>query len=65
MHVFAWQLKHLHLDRFKGRVEYAQLLNDASEIKTVDLTARVQSSAVYQKEATRSAAETLTLELRI
>ena len=32
MHVFAWPFKHLHLDGFAGKVEYAQLLNDASEI---------------------------------
>lgn len=32
VHVFAWPFKHLHLDGFAGRVEYAQLLNDASEI---------------------------------
>lgn len=34
MHVFAWPFKHLHLDgkAYAERVEYAQLLNDASEI---------------------------------
>jgi len=32
VHVFAWPFKHLHLDGLAGRVEYAQLLNDASEI---------------------------------
>gem|GEM_PF-2741971 len=34
MHVLAWPYKHLHLDgkAFQERVEYAQLLNDASEI---------------------------------
>jgi len=32
VHVFAWPFRHLHLDGFAGRVEYAQLLNDASEI---------------------------------
>ena len=32
VHVFAWPFKHLHLDGFKDKVEYAQLLNDASEI---------------------------------
>lgn len=32
VHVFAWPFVHLHLDGFAGRVEYAQLLNDASEI---------------------------------
>jgi alpha-L-fucosidase len=33
VHVFAWPTKELHLDGFAGRVEYAQLLNDASELK--------------------------------
>ena len=32
VHVFTWQPKHLRLDGLAGRVEYAQLLNDASEI---------------------------------
>lgn len=34
VHVFAWPFKHLHLDgrAYVERVEYAQLLNDASEI---------------------------------
>ncbi|OGV64069.1 MAG: alpha-L-fucosidase [Lentisphaerae bacterium RIFOXYB12_FULL_65_16] len=35
VHIFAWPYKHLYLDgnAFVDRVEYAQLLNDASEIK--------------------------------
>ena len=33
VHVFNWPFRHLHLDGFVGKVEYAQLLNDASEIK--------------------------------
>jgi alpha-L-fucosidase len=32
VHVFAWPFVHLHLDGFAGKVEYAQLLNDASEV---------------------------------
>ena len=32
VHVFAWPFAHLHLDGFAGKVEYAQLLNDASEL---------------------------------
>ena len=32
VHVLAWPFRHLHLDGFKNRVEYAQLLNDGSEI---------------------------------
>jgi alpha-L-fucosidase len=33
VHIFAWPYKHLHLDGLAGKVEYAQFLNDASEIK--------------------------------
>ena len=33
VHVFSWPFRHLHLDGFVGEVEYAQLLNDASEVK--------------------------------
>jgi alpha-L-fucosidase len=36
LHLFAWPFKHVHLDGLKGRVAYAQLLNDASEIHIVD-----------------------------
>ncbi len=32
VHVFAWPFKQLHLEGFAGKVAYAQLLNDASEI---------------------------------
>ncbi|MET1006446.1 MAG: alpha-L-fucosidase, partial [Propionibacteriaceae bacterium] len=32
VHVFSWPLGHLHLPGLAGRVAYAQLLNDASEI---------------------------------
>ena len=32
LHLFAWPFRHLHLDGLAGKVEYAQLLNDASEI---------------------------------
>ena len=33
VHVFAWPFEHLHLPGLAGKVEYAQLLNDASEIQ--------------------------------
>lgn len=32
VHIFAWPYKHLHLDGLAGKVEYAQLLHDASEL---------------------------------
>jgi alpha-L-fucosidase len=33
VHVFAWPFVELHLEGFAGKIAYAQLLNDASEIK--------------------------------
>lgn len=33
VHVLAWPFQHLYLDGFKNKVEYAQLLNDGSEIQ--------------------------------
>jgi hypothetical protein len=36
VHMFAWPFKHLHLENMAGRVEYAQLLNDASEVKILE-----------------------------
>ena len=33
VHLFAWPFGHLHLRGLAGRVEYAQLLNDGSEIR--------------------------------
>jgi alpha-L-fucosidase len=32
-HLMAWPFQHLHLPGLAGRVEYAQLLNDASQIR--------------------------------
>lgn len=32
LHLFAWPFEHVHLPGLAGRVEYAQLLNDASEV---------------------------------
>lgn len=33
IHVIEWPFKSLHLKGYKGKIKYAQLLNDASEIK--------------------------------
>lgn len=33
VHIFAWPFTELHLDGYAGKIEYAQLLNDASEVK--------------------------------
>ena len=56
LHIFAWPFRHLHIDGLAGRVEYAQLLNDASEI-------RFQDAASHQDEAVSG--DTLTLELPV
>lgn len=39
LHVFSWPIGQIHLDNFAGKVEYAQLLNDASEIRMSDIPA--------------------------
>jgi alpha-L-fucosidase len=33
LHLFSWPLKHLHLPGMSGKVRYAQLLHDASEVR--------------------------------
>jgi len=35
LHIFSWPFKHIHIDGLNGKVEYAQLLNDASEVKII------------------------------
>jgi alpha-L-fucosidase len=59
VHILAWPYKHIHLDGLFGRVEYAQLLHDGSEVamKGVD---------DWQLEAAKHAgfrADTLTVTL--
>jgi len=58
VHIFAWPFKQLHLDGFAGKVTYAQLLNDASELK-------MRESAVDNRWFDRNVAKTLTLELPV
>jgi alpha-L-fucosidase len=36
LHLFAWPFRHVHLDGLAGKVAYAQLLNDGSEIRIID-----------------------------
>ena len=35
LHLFSWPMGHIHLPGMAGKVKYAQLLNDASEIKRI------------------------------
>jgi alpha-L-fucosidase len=38
LHLFAWPFKTVHLPDLAGKVEYAQLLNDASEVPMLELS---------------------------
>jgi alpha-L-fucosidase len=61
LHLFAWPFRHVHLDGLADRVEYAQLLNDGSEIKmlTIDPHQQAQNTTMNGTEGT------LTLELPV
>ena len=61
LHLFAWPFRHVHLDGFAGKVAYAQLLNDASEIRM--LASDPHQAA--QNTTMGGIAGTLTLELPI
>ena len=39
MHLFDWPFKHLHLPNMQGKIKYAQLLTDGSEIHFYDASA--------------------------
>jgi alpha-L-fucosidase len=36
VHIFAWPIEHLHLEGMGGKVVYAQLLNDGSEVRMLE-----------------------------
>jgi alpha-L-fucosidase len=59
LHVFNWPYRHLHLEHMAGRVAYAQLLNDASEVKLLE-PGRHDEWSIAQV-----ANDTLTLELPV
>ena len=58
VHVFAWPIGELHLDGLAGKVAYAQLLNDASEVLIVQREA-------YQTSLEGEHPDTLTLRLPV
>jgi alpha-L-fucosidase len=47
LHLFAWPFQHVHLPGMAGLVEYAQLLNDASEIGLVSLPPGAQAGLIH------------------
>jgi alpha-L-fucosidase len=60
VHVFAWPFKSLHLPGMAGKVKYAQLLNDASEISFRD-----DKADVHANLNARTPAGAVTLELPV
>ena len=48
LHLFAWPFQHIHLPGMAGVVEYAQLLNDASEIGLVTLAPGAAATTIHQ-----------------
>ena len=62
LHLFAWPIQHVHLEGLAGKVEYAQLLNDASEITMHVHESKQHPHAVMTSGPTPGS---LTLELPI
>jgi len=61
LHVFTWPYRYIHLDGMAGIAEYAQLLNDASEIKMLSSV----PEAAYGSMSEEREAALLTLELPV
>ena len=59
LHILAWPYKHIHLDGFAGKVAYAQLLNDASEVKRIEIDPNIEA----QNTTAKGKSGALTLEL--
>jgi alpha-L-fucosidase len=47
LHLFAWPFQHVHLPGMAGVVEYAQLLNDASEVGLVTLPPGAEAGLIH------------------
>jgi alpha-L-fucosidase len=62
VHLFAWPFEYVHLPGMAGKVQYAQLLNDASEIKMIQLDPNAPLVTVHMRA---DSADTLTLKLPI
>jgi len=58
VHLLDWPMQKLHLDGFAGKVKYAQLLNDGSEVRFIGLRD-------WQKELAQITENTLTLDLPV
>jgi alpha-L-fucosidase len=62
LHLFAWPFEYVHLPELAGKVEYAQLLNDASEVRMLELGTDRQAINTAQGG---QPAGTLTLKLPV
>ena len=58
VHLFAWPFRHLHLPGYAGKVAYAQLLNDASEVS-------MQAVSEHQQRVEGVPADSVVLELPV
>lgn len=66
LHIYSWPLKSIHLPELAGRVVYAQLLNDGSEIQMrTDPTNTTELEAMQTTSEMQTEAGTLTLDLPI
>jgi len=61
LHIFSWPMRHLHLEGLGGKVAYAQLLHDASEIRRIES----DPDGPAQNTTMSGEAGVLTLELPI
>lgn len=62
LHLFAWPFEHVHLPGLDGKVSYAQLLHDASEI---GMTGAVEGLGAQNTTPGSQPAGTLTLKLPV
>jgi alpha-L-fucosidase len=62
LHLFAWPFQYVHLPGLAGVVEYAQLLNDASEVGLVTLAPGAAATLIHQGGQPEG---TLTLKLPV
>lgn len=62
LHLFEWQFGHVHLPELAEKVEYAQFLHDASEVKTKVIGSSDPLSSIH---IGGMPADTLTLELPV
>ncbi len=51
LHVFSWPMVHIHLDGLAGKLSYAQLLHDASEVRFSESDPHAQAQNMTQPGA--------------